>query len=153
MKKEKNVIRGKKSKAAGTRFELKVRKDLENKGWVISKWNNTVDLEKDKLVPAKRKYNPFSKVMAIGTGFPDFIVFRPRAPEIQKIIGKNMKVCGSDEIIGIESKTNGYLDKEEKKKAKWLLNNYIFSKIIIASRGEKRGTIIYKEFKENGKKK
>ncbi len=144
MKKEKNVIRGKKSKAAGTRFELKIRKDLESKGWIVDKWSNNVDLEKDKLVPAKRKYNPFSKIMVIGTGFPDFIAFRYK----RGIFDKDIKQVFDDyKVIGVESKMNGNLKKEEKKKAKWLLSKNIFSKILIASRGDKRGIIIYKEFK------
>ncbi|GAI82029.1 unnamed protein product, partial [marine sediment metagenome] len=67
---------GKRNRAAGARFELKARKELENKGWIIDKWTNNVDLEEQKLVKAKRKYNPFMKVMVIGTGFPDFIAFR-----------------------------------------------------------------------------
>ena len=36
---------GKKNRAAGARFELKVRKDLEEKGWVVSKWMNQVVFE------------------------------------------------------------------------------------------------------------
>ena len=48
--------------------------------------------------------------------------------------------------IGVECKINGKLDKEEKEKCKWLLKNNIFSKILIASKGEKRGSIEYKEF-------
>jgi len=30
--------------------------------------------------------------------------------------------------------------------SKWLIDNQIFSRIFIASKGEKRGTIKYKEF-------
>ena len=70
---KKNSIRGKKSRAAGARFELKVRNDLESQSWVIDKWTNNVDLEAGKLVKAKRKFNPYFKVLGIGTGFPDFI--------------------------------------------------------------------------------
>ena len=39
---------GKKSRAAGGRFELKVRKDLESKGWIVSKWMNNVEFLNDK---------------------------------------------------------------------------------------------------------
>ena len=81
---------GKKSRAAGSRFELKVRKDLEDKGWIVSKWMNNVKLEtlkiNDKiinmfngvheLVPAKHKFRGPGIPMAIGTGFPDFIAFK-----------------------------------------------------------------------------
>ena len=71
---------GRKNRAAGTRFEAKVRSEIEKMGWTVSKWMNTIDYEWDnkigKIVPAKRKYNPFKKVMVLGTGFPDFIAFR-----------------------------------------------------------------------------
>lgn len=143
---------GKKNREAGARFELKVRKDLESKGWIVDKWSNTVELPKlkyklkgqyldtdfkfGKLIPAKRKYNPFKKVMAIGTGFPDFICFKIARGYMKKMY----------EIIGVEVKSNGYLTKEEKEKCKWLLDNQKFSEILIVSKGKKRGEIVYKEF-------
>ena len=73
---KKNSIRGKKSRAAGGRFELKARKDLEKDGWVVSKWQNNV--EDGELIPAKRKFNPFLKILGLGTGFPDFIAFKTK---------------------------------------------------------------------------
>ena len=80
MKKVKRKInkrqQGKKNRAAGARFELKVRSDLEIEGWIIDKWTNNVDLEKQQLVKGKRIFNPFKKNMIIVTGFPYFIVFR-----------------------------------------------------------------------------
>ncbi len=51
-------------------------------------------------------------------------------------------------IYGVECKSNGYLDKEEKEKVKWLLEHNIFSKILIASKGKKRGEIIYNDSDE-----
>ena len=39
---KKKRAQGKKNRAAGARFELKVRKDLEDKGWIVSRWNNNV---------------------------------------------------------------------------------------------------------------
>lgn len=139
-----NSERGKKSRAKGQRFEAKVRQDLENLGWIISKWMNTVDYDKlgkmGKLVPAKRKYNPFKKVMVIGTGFPDFICFR-----------KNSE--GNYEIIGLEVKGNGYLDQIEKGMCLWLLENKVFPKILIAKRGKKAGKIEYIDFSEKYDKK
>lgn len=134
-KKKSEVKKGQKSRASGARFELKVRGDLENKGWFIDKWNNNVDLEENKLVKAKRKYNPFKKMLIVGTGFPDFISFRE----------KNKK---NYEVIGVEVKMNGTLSKIEKEKCKWLLNNKIFSKILTAKKGEKRGQIDYIDFEE-----
>ncbi len=131
---KKNSIRGKKSRAAGARFELKVRADLENKRWVMAKWMNNVDIENNKLVPAKRKYNPFLRALSIGTGFPDFVAL--------KNIGKNYGV------MGVEVKGNGWLDKEEKEKCAWLLKNKIFSKILIARKSKERGKIDYIDFNE-----
>tara|TARA_Y100000296_G_C5174178_1_gene259044 strand:+ start:2162 stop:2587 length:426 start_codon:yes stop_codon:yes gene_type:complete len=125
---------GKRNRAAGARFELKIRKDLEKKGWIIDKWSNNVDLEKNKIIPAKRKYNPFKKIMIIGTGFPDFIGFKFEKKKY--------------DIIGIEVKGNGWLNQNEKKKCKWLLDNHIFSKILIAKKGKKRGEIEYIDFEK-----
>ena len=129
---EKNSIRGKKSRAAGGRFELKVRGELENDGWVVSKWQNNV--EKDKLIPAKRKFNPFLKILGIGTGFPDFVAFKNK--------GSNY------EVIGVEVKSNGWLDKEEKEKCKFLIDKKIFSKILIVKKGKERGKIEYVDFEK-----
>lgn len=148
---------GKKNRAAGQRFELKVRKDLESKGWIVDKWTNNVDLSDysideegedelgrydvcspGKLIPAKRKFRGPGIPMAIGTGFPDFVIFRPA--------GTYHYV-----VYGVEVKSNGYLDKEEKEKCTWLLDNHIFSKILIAKKGIKRGEIEYEDFKEKWK--
>lgn len=128
----KNSARGKKSRASGARFELKVRSELEKQGWILGKWTNNVDLDERKLIKAKRKFNPFSKILGIGTGFPDFISFRTK--------GKLY------EIIGVEVKANGWLDKSEKEKCRFLLDKKIFSKILIAKRGERRGEIEYIDF-------
>ena len=68
---------GKRSRAAGKLFELKVRHDLESSGWTVCKWTNTVDLENNKLIQAKSKFNPFTRrVMSEGSGMPDFLAFR-----------------------------------------------------------------------------
>ena len=134
--KKKNSKRGKKARAAGARFELKVRQHLEQMGWIVDKWTNTVDYERDgkigKVVPAKRKYNPFKKIMVIGTGFPDFICFK--------------KEKDNYDVIGIEVKSKGYLDKIEKDMCRWILDNKIFSRILIAKKGKKRGEIEYIDF-------
>ncbi len=141
-KKKSNVKKGKNSKARGARFELKVRKDLEDKGRIVDKWNNNVDLDEKKLVQAKRKYNPFKKVMVIGTGFPDFISIK----HVHK---------GLYSVIGVEVKMNGILSKTEKEKCAWYLQKGIFSQIWIAKairEGRKIG-IEYDDFLEKyGKK-
>lgn len=134
---------GRKSRAAGMRFELRVRKDLESKGWIVDKWSNNIDFKHQvgTLCPAKRKFNPFMKVLGIGTGFPDFIIFNKQS-NLHTIDGEKLF-----KLRAVECKMNGKLDKLEKEKCKWLLENNIFSKILIASKGEKRGQIDYEEFK------
>jgi hypothetical protein len=143
------VKMGKKSRAKGQRFEAKVRQDLEKKGWIVSKWMNTVDCDRDgkigKLVPSKRKYNPFMKAMTIGTGFPDFVIFRGIDKDEETIEGtlipeRYMKKDEKKiyEVIGLEVKGNGYLDQIEKGMCFWLIENKVFSRILIARRGKGR---------------
>lgn len=154
-------LRGKKSRAAGQRFEAKVRQDLEKIGWVVSKWMNTVDYSKEykigKIVPAKRKYNPFMKVMAIGTGFPDFVCFKVIEKKEEEetidgtIIPNNYKKNDQKkmfEVIGLEVKGNGYLDQIEKGMCFWLLESKIFSRILIAKKGKDGKGIEYIDFLE-----
>ena len=128
------------SRAQGARFELKVRKDLEDKERIVDKWSNNVDLVEGKLVQAKKnwKYNPFKKIMIPsnqGTGFPDFISIKKVTDELYS-------------VIGVEVKMNGLLSKEEKEKCAWYLKNKIFSQIWIAKKGLKQGQIEYVDFKE-----
>ena len=86
-----------------------------------------------RLISAKHKFNPFSKVMTMGTGFPDFVVMKRFLSTNNDIVYK---------VIGIEVKSNGYLDSEERDKVKWLLDNNIFNNIIIAKK-DKSGHIVY----------
>lgn len=136
-KEKKKIKSGRKSRARGARFELRVRKDLVEKNWIIDKWSNNVDLEIGELCPAKRKFNPFSKVMTIGTGFPDFLCFQ--------LIDE-----GKYNVIGVECKVNGILSKIEKEKCVWLLKNKVFNDIWVAKK-TKDGRCIkvkYINFKE-----
>lgn len=61
----------------------------------------------------------------------------------------NLKRKQLKEVIGVECKVNGYLDKKEKEKCKWLLDNNIFSKILIAYKTKEKNKVKvnYKEFK------
>ncbi len=160
-------LRGKKARKSGQLFELRVRKDLESDGWTVCKFDNNVELpttiisadaytsvkfkNKGKLIIAKRKYNPYNKVMTIGVGFPDFVVFRKTDQHIYSDIESNLNFKGGEftnnpfvhEVIGVESKSNKYLDKEEKAKVAWLLENKIFSKILVAYKGKVPGEILY----------
>jgi len=175
---EKNKLRGKKSRAAGQRFELKVRKDLEEKGWIVDRWSNNVDFDnkfiglelvedKDGTDITQMKIN--GKLIAAKSfmgrsrtnGFPDFIAytfkqikvdldepFSKIREEDEKFIvefGLNEEIVNGEiaTVIGVECKSNGYLDKEERAKCKWLLDNNIFSSILVAKKGEKRGEIVY----------
>ncbi len=78
---------GKRNRQRGASWELKVRADLESKSWFVSKFQNNVEfkeketinhyrVQEGKMIPAKRKFNPFSKAMMLSSGFPDFIAFR-----------------------------------------------------------------------------
>lgn len=139
--KEEMKKRGKLSRQRGGIFETKVREDLKKMGWIIDKWMNTVDFEKNELAPAKRKYNPFRKVLSIGTGFPDFICFK-REGELF-------------DVIAVEVKMNGLLDKKEIGMCLWLIENKIFSRILIAKKTKVKNKIVieYVDVKEKyGKK-
>ena len=137
LKKKSAIKRGAKSRMQGGQFELRVRKDLEKKGWIVDKWSNNIDFSKGgevvgfpngKVIPCKRKFNPFSKVMTIGTGFPDFVAFQRMDEEKYT-------------VIGVEVKMNGMLSKIEKEKCLWYLENKIFSEIWIAKKVKEKNRV------------
>ena len=152
------VKQGKLNKAKGKVFEDKVYADLEEKGWIVSRWMKNVELDKNegvpdfigddkiatfsmpihKLVPAKPSIRmiPGKGPILVNswTGFPDFVVIRHASGNLYY-------------VEGVECKTNGYLSKEEKEKCKWLLNNNVFSKILIAKK-KKNGRKIAIEYVE-----
>lgn len=136
LKKKTNVKRGSKSRAAGSLFERRVRKDLEEKGWIVDKWSNNIDFEQNEIIPSKRVFKKFKSnmgVLTIGTGFPDFVCFQ--------------KMNNYYKIVGVEVKMNGLLKKEEKEKCAWYLKNNIFNEIWIAMKEfeGKRIKIVYKD--------
>jgi hypothetical protein len=138
-KKKSNIERGSVSKSAGGNFELKARGDLEERGWIVDKWSNNVDLEKGKVVSCKRVFKRFGEgkgVMTIGTGFPDFVCFERRGDLFK--------------VIGVEVKMNGNLSREEKLKCSWLLKNGIFSEILVASKVKEKNRVrvVYVDFLE-----
>jgi len=125
LKKKKKIKMGTRSRSGGGAFELRVRKDLEEKGWVVDKWSNNID--DGKVVPCKRVFKRFGVgmgVMTIGTGFPDFVCFEKRG-DLYK-------------VIGIEVKMNGNLSRVEKEKCVWYLENKIFSEILVAKKIQER---------------
>lgn len=130
LKKKTNIKRGTKSKSSGSQFELRVRKDLEEKGWIVDKWSNNLDIEGGKIVPCKRVFKRFSAnkgVMTIGTGFPDFVAFQ--------------KMDNKYKIIGVEVKINGKLSREEKEKCSWYLGNEVFSEVLVAKKVKEKNRI------------
>jgi len=131
MKNPKKVNMGKKSRAAGKRFELRVRGDQEKDGWIV--FRNSNDVVEDKFIQAKTKWNFFTKrPMGLQTGFPDFIC-------VKRYHGRFMTKF-------IESKMNNLLTKEEKCKCQWIEENLEIP-VFIAFKGEKRGEIIYRSWK------
>jgi len=133
---------GTKNRKSGSKTEAQVRAELEAEAYIVCRWQNNVDLDKNKLVGAKPKYNPFKKMITYSSvGFPDFIVIKP----VGKAYGKeyNGTIYGN---IAVESKRNGYLDPIERQKAQWLLDNDVFNKLIVAKKS-KEGHIIYTDFK------
>jgi len=119
-------------------------------------------MKKGKLVPAKNKWAGPNRPMMMGAGFPDFIAFK-KVQNYVVIESENIDLYPSKptrlfndyskiayEIIGVESKMTGVLDKEEIEKCKWLLENQIFSKILIASKHKIKNKIVveYTDFKE-----
>lgn len=139
LKKKKKIERGKSSRQRGGSFESRVRKDLMDKGWIVDKWSNNVSLEEEKVVPAKRKFNPFSKVMTIGTGFPDFIAFQ--------LFNEGNKLY---KLVGVECKVSGKLSKEEKEKCVFLLKEKVFSEIWVAKKVKEKNrvSVVYENFEE-----
>jgi len=117
---------GKKNRAAGKKFEVEVKEDLESKGWVLCKWANQIEFDTEgngKIVGAKPKWNPFKKsIMYSGVGFPDYLAFKKRPDKTQ--------------IILVEAKKNGYLDKDERLKCDWLVKNNIVDEVMIARKGK-----------------
>ena len=125
---------GKRNRAAGARFEKKTRDDLVSNGLMVSKWQNNVDLEKGKCVPAKP-----GRFRIMQTGFPDFIAYKEKP--LSNLI--------TYEIIFVEAKSNGYLSKEEKEKARWYLEHKYCGKFFITKKKKvgRKIEVEYIEFK------
>jgi hypothetical protein len=123
MNKEENRERGRRNRRAGAKFELEVRRDLEAKGWIVSKWADNVDLEAQIVIPAKS-----NKFRSRSTGFPDFVAF-------QYINDKRI-------IWFVEVKSNGRMSREENEKAQFYIKNYVCDYFSVASKGSDGGIII-----------
>ena len=105
---------GKKNRAKGGEFEREVRADLVADGYIVDKFNNNIDLwiEGEVVMGGEfiqsKPYFLRGRGMMMGAGFPDFIAFK-----------KSLKGEGH-EIILVECKLNGKLEKLEKQKMGWL---------------------------------
>ena len=137
------VAMGKKNKRSGNQLEAKARAALTDAGYIICRWQNTVEFTTDydaggsieigRIVGAKPKWNFFTKSISYsGTGFMDYIVMK--------------KLKQGYEVIGLEVKSTGYLDPEERKKVDWYLDNNVFPKMIIAKK-DKTGHLIFIDYK------
>lgn len=139
-KNKEKIKQGKSNRISGAYFERKVRAESEEQGFIVSKWMNNVDLNESKIIASKQ-----GRFRLTSTGFPDFIAYKRET--CGNCVAHGFGECGFV-IVGVEVKSNGYLKPEEKEKCKWYLKNKIFSRIYVASKGKKRGEIIYKEFKD-----
>lgn len=89
---------GKANKKKGYNTEVKIRKRLEDLGFIVGRWQNNVDLEKQIFVPAK--LNPYTRN---STGFPDFVLLHDKMPP-----------------VFVECKSNGKLSRIEKEKCEFI---------------------------------
>jgi len=140
-------LQGKKNRASGADFERRTRADLESKGWIVDKWGNNIEFEKEnslevsgklggkfgKLIPAKHKFCGTGRPMAMGTGFPDFICIKVH----------DLSNPQTYYIQFVECKTNGYLDKTEKEKCRWMVDN-LGVRILIASKLKEGRKVVIK---------
>lgn len=168
---------GKRNLEAGRRFENKVRKDLESKGRIVSRWGNNVefgiiDEVKDfdgKNIPKKGNVTLTAekgkKVKVRNERYDGKLIpakqgkFRKTSTGFPDFVvwhkGLNSEVEKQIEgkhhncvgIFGVEVKSDGYLSRIEREKCRWYLINHIFIKILIAKKGKKRGEIEYIDFK------
>ena len=104
MKDPEKVKQGKRNKRVGAAFETKTRKLFEEKGWIVSKWNNNIDLQTDEMKPAGNHYIP-GRGLTTGKGFPDFVMFGEQSINTELY-----------HLFFVECKTNNLLSKEEKMK-------------------------------------
>ena len=121
--------RGRKGKASGLDFEKRTRAHLESFGWIVSKFpNKPVD---GKLVAAKNMFRGPGIPMAMGTGFPDFIAYKP-------IYLEGVLVY---QVIFVECKVAKYLSETEREMARWYLANKYCSAFHVAYRTKEKNKI------------
>ena len=130
---------GKRNRLAGADFERRTKKHLQEFGWIVDRWTNNVELPHEKFVAINENQNPCnSKIFVSGkcipaksnrfntrtNGFPDFFAYK---------LGLKFNF--------IECKINGRLDKTEKLKAQWYLDNNYCDKFFIAYKTIENGKV------------
>ena len=108
--KEEYRIQGKRNKRKGAEFELKVRKHLEEYGWVVDKWGKNVNLETNELFSVNSRFR--------GSGFPDFMAFQLAEDNIEE---QKKRATPKYRMKFIECKFNGTLKRIEKEKLNWMV--------------------------------
>jgi hypothetical protein len=126
---------GRRNRQSGARFERKVREDLINKGWFVTKFQSNIEFDVDgkgRLIPAKG-----NRFFARTLGFPDYLCFRQASDKLYY-------------VEGCECKSTGYLTPIEKQKCQWLIDNHVFSDVLIAKKNRTGRKIVpeYVSFKE-----
>jgi hypothetical protein len=150
------IKKGKLNRAAGKRFELKVRADLEKNGWIVFRNSNDVQEIKSKnpfeweggcaFKQTTGHWNPFTRtIMMSQSGFPDFICIKEGLFDTP--MGIKMRLTPpAFEIQFVEckggDKKHKYLSAKEKAKVEWIKNNLKIP-VLIANKGKKRGEIEY----------
>ena len=100
---------GRKNNRDGAKFELDFRKMMEKEGWIISKFQNNIDLQTGEIIQARGYFIP-GRGLTLGKGFPDFVMFR-------MLIKENKATKALYELQFVECKRNiKRLSKEEKMK-------------------------------------
>ena len=139
---------GKTNRRKGKDFELKARKYFEAKGWIVSKFANNIDLEKDCMKPAGIKYIP-GRGMMPGLGFPDFVMFKKRGCALC-YARTGIMTKENYQVLFVECKLNNILSKLEKQKLQWLVNQGHRCFVAFNNDGE-IGTREFVEYKERNK--
>lgn len=127
---------GKKNRAAGAKFEKKVRDHFSAEDYIVDKFGNNIDLESEELIVAKNFYIP-GRGYTLGAGFPDFVMMR-----VIEFTANGPLY----EVMFVECKINGLLTKEEKEKMRVLQNKGNICKIAYEDETQPNGFRL-REFK------
>lgn len=160
------VKQGRRNRANGASFELRVRKELEEKGWLVDKFSNNIEINRvQDIVDAN---NQFLTEECAKLGFKHHPIHYSGDELVGKIIPAKRKYAGpgrpmaigtgfpdfvcikihdlSDpqtyQVQFVECKTNGKLDKIEKQKCAWLQEQGY--NILIASKTKVKNRIVIK---------